>query len=131
MTNYGDGVSLVTFGAMPTGHLQVSKATSFVFPCETYSTDSCAGSGSPGAGVPSSQATGVRYFHKFDPASAFYFSFMTLKHEVTDAYILYDTDGGCTTVNKDLDIVAGVKKYDYDTDKDDLDDDDKSKVEFD
>merc|ERR1712070_28702 len=55
---------------------------------------------------------------------------MALKHEVSDAYILYDTHDECDTVDKDLDIVAGVKKYNFDTDKDDLDDDQKSKLEF-
>jgi len=143
MTDYGNGATLVTFGALPTGHLGVSTATAFNFPCETYETNSCAGTGLPGAGAASSQATGVRYFHKFDPASGFYFNLMTLKHEVSGAYILYDTeDDDCTGVDTDLGTVAGnkvtpltyfdpgVKKYDYDTDRDDLDDDEKSKLEF-
>jgi hypothetical protein len=140
MTNYGNGVSLVTFGAMPTGHLEVGGATAFVFPCETYSTDSCAGSGSPGAGAASSQVTGVRYFHKFDPASGFYFNSISLKHEVSEAYILYDTDDDCTNSSIVLDTVAGnkvlpllpsdpgVKKYDYDADRDGLDSDDLYKL---
>jgi len=65
---------------------------------------------------------------------------MTQKHEVTEAYILYDTDDDCTNSNINLDTVAGnkvtpltyfdpgVKKYDYDTDRDGLDSDDLDKL---
>merc|ERR1711907_224386 len=65
---------LVTFGAMPTYPTSASTATFYDWNGE--------GGVAPGEIPDKENYEGIRYFHKFDPATSYYFQMMSAKHQV-------------------------------------------------
>jgi len=122
----GKKPTLVTFGALPTELISTAGATSMNWPCSNaqFEADGCAGTSTTFVPASVGEVTGLRYFHKFDPAAGFYNSMMLLKHEVSSAYMLYDTEDNCpyiapsvtTYMMGTLDGTMSKEDYEADTD---------------
>merc|ERR1719453_660341 len=125
-TYTGKKPTLVTFGALPTELISTAGATSMNWPCSNaqFEADGCAGTSTTFVPASVGEVTGLRYFHKFDPAAGFYNSMMLLKHEVSSAYMLYDTEDNCpyiapsvtTYMMGTLDGTMSKEDYEADTD---------------
>jgi hypothetical protein len=132
----GEG-DLVTFGAPPTAPMEYDPAL-VKYEMDFPDIEPIYGSTLPSSVISSGNPiTGTRYFHKFDPVPGFYFNVLYWKHQISDAYMLYDTTGTCSyggleTLSSPVGPLAttttgpGVGKYDFDADEDDLDFSEKS-----